>query len=91
MTILSCNCDVEKACDMHADEIYNPEGAEMSNNHVHQNFREILNSMLEESKTNPFMHKAVHTLYGESVFEGSSDPEIRALARIDSREVYRDE
>jgi hypothetical protein len=45
MTILSCYCDVEKACTMHADEIYNRE-TETMNDHVHPTFQNILNDMV---------------------------------------------
>jgi hypothetical protein len=64
MTILSCNCDVEKACTMHADELYQSEETEM-NNHVATPFRDILNQMLEDAHTDKPLAAAVHELYGD--------------------------
>lgn len=90
MTILFCNCSNEKACDMHADELYNPETT-VNNSHVEPTFRDILNKMLEDAKVDVPLRNALHTLYGESVFQDSADPEIRELARIDSREMYRED
>lgn len=45
MTILSCYCDAEKACVMHADEIYSQE-ADAMNDHIHPTFQNILNDMV---------------------------------------------
>lgn len=64
MTILSCNCDVEKACAMHADELYQSEETEM-NNHVEPNFRDILNQMIKDAETDAGVRHAVKVLYGD--------------------------
>lgn len=64
MTILSCNCDVEKACTMHADELYQSEETEM-NNHVAQPFRTILDQMLKDAETDAGVRQAVKVLYGD--------------------------
>lgn len=67
MTILTCDCNGERACAMHAEELYNTvdhADPELAEAHT----QSTLDGMIEEAKNNPDMALALLSLYGDDVY-----------------------
>lgn len=79
MTILKCDCDDNRACDYHAEELYNREASDDREHTAH-----ILDSMIEDAANgDPAMARALLALYGEDAF---TPEDLAAIQKADAKD-----
>lgn len=76
MTVLSCNCDAERACLMHADDLYD-DGVENERDY------RIIDQMASEARDNPDFARALLTLYPDDAF---TQNDLDAMRKADARD-----
>lgn len=76
MTVLSCNCNGERACLMHAEELYDRDSGEG------ERITRILSDMTAEVHGNSDMAHALLTLYPDNAFTPS---DLDAMRKQDAK------
>lgn len=78
MTTLSCDCNADRACTMHAEELY-----DRDQNGDNEHTMNILDSMIEDAANgDPAMARALLALYGEDHF-GPED--LMRIQKVDAQ------
>jgi hypothetical protein len=78
MTILICDCDSNRACTYHAEELY-----DRDQNGENEHTMNILDSMIEDARNgDTAMAGALLALYGDDIF---TPADLDAIRKVDAK------